>query len=176
MTDFKRNDRFGDKRSGGGYAQKPFGRPSFGGKPSFGRGGAVSGRPQAQMYPATCAQCGNATEVPFRPDGKRPIYCRNCFGGKDAVASRAPASTERAPQAPIVGRSYEKSPLRVPVSVPPPPAKPDPRIDTILSELTKLQHTVNQILLGIVVAKAQVGIEASAAKPKRKPAPAKKKK
>ncbi|HCE86872.1 MAG TPA: hypothetical protein DEP08_03715 [Candidatus Jacksonbacteria bacterium] len=27
----------------------------------------------------TCAQCGEAiTELPFEPDGTRPVYCRNC--------------------------------------------------------------------------------------------------
>lgn len=27
-----------------------------------------------------CAGCGNAiTELPFEPDGSRPIYCKDCF-------------------------------------------------------------------------------------------------
>ncbi|AEG61667.1 zinc-ribbon domain containing protein [Desulforamulus ruminis] len=41
----------------------------------FGR----SARPQREMYPATCAACGVETEVPFRPSGDRPVYCRDCF-------------------------------------------------------------------------------------------------
>jgi CxxC-x17-CxxC domain-containing protein len=32
-----------------------------------------------QMYPATCAQCGKQTEVPFQPRGDKPVYCRDCF-------------------------------------------------------------------------------------------------
>ena len=32
-----------------------------------------------QMYPATCASCGRETEVPFKPSGARPVYCRDCF-------------------------------------------------------------------------------------------------
>jgi CxxC-x17-CxxC domain-containing protein len=32
-----------------------------------------------QMYPATCAQCGKATEVPFQPRGDKPVYCNDCF-------------------------------------------------------------------------------------------------
>jgi CxxC-x17-CxxC domain-containing protein len=31
------------------------------------------------MYPATCAQCGKQTEVPFQPRGDKPVYCRDCF-------------------------------------------------------------------------------------------------
>lgn len=41
-----------------------------------GNGGARSER---QMYPVTCSACGVETEVPFRPTGDRPVYCRDCF-------------------------------------------------------------------------------------------------
>ena len=42
----------------------------------FSRGGA---RPQREMHDATCAACGVETQVPFRPSGDRPVYCRDCF-------------------------------------------------------------------------------------------------
>lgn len=32
-----------------------------------------------QLFEATCADCGNVTQVPFRPRGVRPVYCRDCF-------------------------------------------------------------------------------------------------
>ena len=32
-----------------------------------------------QMYPATCAECGKSTEVPFQPRGDKPVYCSDCF-------------------------------------------------------------------------------------------------
>ncbi len=32
-----------------------------------------------QMFPATCAECGKSTEVPFEPRGDRPVYCNDCF-------------------------------------------------------------------------------------------------
>ena len=32
-----------------------------------------------QMFPATCAECGKATEVPFEPRGDRPVYCSDCY-------------------------------------------------------------------------------------------------
>jgi CxxC-x17-CxxC domain-containing protein len=31
------------------------------------------------MFPATCAQCGKATEVPFQPRGDKPVYCSDCY-------------------------------------------------------------------------------------------------
>ena len=36
-------------------------------------------RPRREMHPATCAQCGQETTVPFLPRGDRPIYCSDCF-------------------------------------------------------------------------------------------------
>jgi len=38
-----------------------------------------SSRPQRQMFPAVCAQCGKDTEVPFEPREGRPVYCRDCY-------------------------------------------------------------------------------------------------
>ena len=32
-----------------------------------------------QMFPATCAECGKATEVPFEPRQDRPVYCSDCY-------------------------------------------------------------------------------------------------
>ena len=32
-----------------------------------------------EMYKVTCADCGKETEVPFKPDGSRPVYCKECF-------------------------------------------------------------------------------------------------
>jgi len=32
-----------------------------------------------EMHQATCANCGKSCEVPFRPTGNKPVYCRECF-------------------------------------------------------------------------------------------------
>ena len=37
------------------------------------------GGARRQMFPATCAQCGQATEVPFQPRGDKPVYCSDCY-------------------------------------------------------------------------------------------------
>jgi len=41
-----------------------------------GRGGFGGPR---EMHKAKCADCGAETEVPFKPDPDRPVYCRECF-------------------------------------------------------------------------------------------------
>jgi CxxC-x17-CxxC domain-containing protein len=32
-----------------------------------------------QMYSVVCSNCGVETQVPFKPSGDRPVYCRDCF-------------------------------------------------------------------------------------------------
>jgi CxxC-x17-CxxC domain-containing protein len=40
------------------------------------------------MSRAICSDCGASCEVPFRPSGNKPVFCRECFekngGGKGA--------------------------------------------------------------------------------------------
>jgi len=43
-----------------------YGNSSYGGAPR-------------QMFPATCAECGKSTEVPFQPRGDKPVYCSDCY-------------------------------------------------------------------------------------------------
>lgn len=57
---------------GGGGGRGPRGGGGGGG------GGSFGGR--REMFAATCAQCGQQCEVPFRPRGDRPVYCSACFG------------------------------------------------------------------------------------------------
>jgi CxxC-x17-CxxC domain-containing protein len=34
---------------------------------------------EKEMHKAVCADCGKECEVPFKPDGSRPVYCRECY-------------------------------------------------------------------------------------------------
>ena len=47
------------------------------------RNSRKSGRPQRQMHTVTCAGCNSETQVPFKPTGERPVYCRDCFNSRD---------------------------------------------------------------------------------------------
>jgi CxxC-x17-CxxC domain-containing protein len=46
-------------------------------------GGGYSGggydRGPREMFSATCASCGREAQVPFRPNGTKPVYCSDCF-------------------------------------------------------------------------------------------------
>ncbi len=47
----------------------------FGGR---GGGGGFNRGPR-EMHKVTCSDCGQETEVPFKPAEGRPVYCRNCY-------------------------------------------------------------------------------------------------
>lgn len=73
-----------DRRGGGGGSRggSGGGRGGGSGGSSGGRGGGGGGfRPTGprEMHKATCADCKQETEVPFKPSGDRPVYCRECF-------------------------------------------------------------------------------------------------
>lgn len=40
------------------------------------------GSDRPEMHSATCDQCGKQCEVPFRPNGSKPVFCSNCFEAK----------------------------------------------------------------------------------------------
>ncbi|MFA6194348.1 MAG: CxxC-x17-CxxC domain-containing protein [Patescibacteria group bacterium] len=79
MKDGQRAGGFGSKSSGG------FGGKSGGGR-SFSRDDRDSERPE--MHRATCAECGASCEVPFKPLSGKPVFCSNCFKGKEESSPR----------------------------------------------------------------------------------------
>jgi CxxC-x17-CxxC domain-containing protein len=72
-----------------------------------------------QKFDAICSNCGKKCQVPFRPDGEKPVYCKDCFDmprekmtGKKKFSANAPASfsnstnfSSTAPTTPAGGKS-----------------------------------------------------------------------
>ncbi len=90
MNDFKRGGFGGGNRGG-------FGGGDRGGRPTSSRGGFGGGdRPRfnnkprfgardegpKEMFPAKCSECGRSCEVPFRPNGEKPVFCNDCFNAQ----------------------------------------------------------------------------------------------
>lgn len=44
---------------------------------------------------AVCAECGKNCEVPFKPTGDRPVYCRDCFSARKESGLSQEKSGER---------------------------------------------------------------------------------
>jgi CxxC-x17-CxxC domain-containing protein len=59
-------------------------------------------RPQT-MFKTICSDCGKECEVPFKPNGNKPVFCRDCFQGKRSSDSRRPNFEDRGNN-PIVSR------------------------------------------------------------------------
>ncbi len=73
MRNFNPGNRSRDRRD--------FPRRSFGDRDSR--------RPS--LYDAVCDECGKDCQVPFKPSGKKPVYCSDCFekkGGSNGNRSR----------------------------------------------------------------------------------------
>ena len=64
MPDF---DRKGPRKSFDKGFKKPF-KKDFGGP--------------KEMHKATCAECGEECEVPFKPTEGRDVFCKDCFSKK----------------------------------------------------------------------------------------------
>lgn len=59
----------------------------FGGKKPWERGsGGRDSFDRPSMHKATCNECGQSCEVPFKPNGRKPIFCSNCFRREEGPA------------------------------------------------------------------------------------------
>ena len=63
----------GSRRGGGGF------RRSFGPR---------------EMHKVKCSKCGKDAEVPFKPSGDRPVFCRECYMKSKGITPREPVQEE----------------------------------------------------------------------------------
>ncbi len=74
---------------GGGFGGRSGGsRGGFGGSRGGFGGGRGGDRGPAEMHPATCSNCNADCEVPFKPNGKKPVLCHSCFKGSAEQGDR----------------------------------------------------------------------------------------
>lgn len=48
-----------------------------------------------EMFSAVCESCQKSCEVPFRPNGQKPVYCQNCFNGQEKGGNNFKPSFDR---------------------------------------------------------------------------------
>ncbi|MFH1208776.1 MAG: CxxC-x17-CxxC domain-containing protein [Candidatus Omnitrophota bacterium] len=77
---------------GGQERPRPVSQPSVPSQP-FRKPGAsgrsnelkpARGRSEKILYKAVCADCHKDCEIPFKPTGERPVYCKECFSKRKA--------------------------------------------------------------------------------------------
>lgn len=84
MNKFKKG---GFQHGGGGFGGHPqFGSNKFGNGGRRSHGNRAGGRPE--LFPAICSECKKNCEVPFRPTGEKPVYCRECFSKQRQIPGR----------------------------------------------------------------------------------------
>lgn len=117
MSDFKKSNFNGPRRS--------FNKGGFGSRSDGPR----------ELYDAECNSCHKRCQVPFRPNGKKPVYCADCFSQNDDRSgdSRKPRFEKRDFNAP---RSFGPSA---------PPAR-DSRIDDIKRQLDTMNATLERLV------------------------------
>jgi len=135
MAPFKKSGGYkgGDRQ--GGFARGGSDRPRFASK-SFSRGNDRGRDEGPQMFSATCAQCHKTCEVPFRPNGEKPVFCRDCFGAK---RGNEHGDERRAPRD-FTPRDYDR----------PAPAQPKVVPDSRFDEIKRQVETINKRLDTIV--------------------------
>lgn len=148
MGEYRKAGGFGGNKRGGFGA----GRPSFGGgksgfgggvgRPSFHRSGNRDDGPR-EMFSATCSSCQKSCEIPFRPSGDRPVYCRDCFGSQESPTSDARGRRdERGGESRFPRKEYRTSGA----SFPKPLMMEDKRMEGLKRQLDDVSVKVDQIL------------------------------
>jgi CxxC-x17-CxxC domain-containing protein len=136
MPDFKKNNRF----SGG--SRPSFNRPNGGG---FGgsrdsRGGGHGGNRDfgpKEMFDAECSKCHGVAQVPFRPNGKKPVFCAKCFekdGDRDGGYSQ-PKREFNAPRS----NHYDA----------PAPSGADRQVTELKSQIERMNATLEKLVTAV---------------------------
>ncbi len=131
MNDFKKNFKPRGKSFGGGAPERPRFVGGFAARRSEGR----PERP-SENFKTDCSKCHAPCEVPFRPNGKKPVYCRDCFVRDDA-APRGNDRFEKRSYGPEK-RSFTPERAAAPVE--------DPRIGAMQKELTTIHTKLDTLI------------------------------
>jgi hypothetical protein len=121
MPDYKNNNstsRFKKPFTSGGANRGPdrFARPGSGGP--------------REMHTAECSNCRKSCQVPFRPNGTKPVFCADCFtreGDRDSRDARG---------------SFQKREYGAPRSAP----TEDRRIDELKRQLIQMDSKLDRIV------------------------------
>ncbi|MFH1397281.1 MAG: CxxC-x17-CxxC domain-containing protein [Candidatus Omnitrophota bacterium] len=62
------------------------------------RGGRENSFRERSFTKAICAECNTECEVPFKPTGDRPVYCKDCFAKRKDGGNSFKAKFDRSPR------------------------------------------------------------------------------
>jgi CxxC-x17-CxxC domain-containing protein len=96
MKAYNKGSRFGKRDSDRGE-RRDFDRHEPGRSHSKVAGGL-------ELFEVTCDKCGRKCDVPFKPTGNKPVYCRSCFRENESAEPR----DDFEPRGKFRGRSKDK--------------------------------------------------------------------
>lgn len=110
-------------------------------RPSFGRDRDFGG--DKQMFSVVCSNCGKDAQVPFKPNGRKPVLCSECFGREKSAGNRGDFQSEQHSYGdPNSTRSnyQERSEYR------PKPAAPAPNINQFKQDIQNINFKLDKII------------------------------
>lgn len=150
------------------------GEASGGYKESGGGSYASANKPSLE-YDAVCSVCKKETKLSFKPDGRRPVYCRECFAKKREGES-APKEISLSEAMPKLIEPKESSeserpeakredrPRIKPPASPAPPARNETTVKTAASSITRkevnladLRETLKDVLISTNIPTNETG-------------------
>ncbi len=146
MKDFRRQDGQGAQREGGFERREQSSdfrapRRDFDNRGGFnkfkGNRDGSSSRGEV-MHKATCSDCNKSCEVPFMPNGNKPVYCNDCFGKKKDSQSRGFEKREFSPRAPVAHESRLQAQPR------------DTRIDELKTQVDAINIKLDRMMKVLV--------------------------
>ncbi len=104
------------------------------------------------LYDAVCSLCGKPTKVMFKPDNKRPVYCKSCFKKmkeeEPETSSDIKSSAEEKDQSISLEEATKKEPVLFKNSNKSPEIKKKTRKQVNLKELKEtLKESLNKLKL-----------------------------
>ncbi len=135
----------GFNKDRGGYGKGRDDR-GYGGKPAFQKPERMGFGAPTQMFPAVCDKCHKPCEVPFKSDGQRPVYCRDCFG-----ANRGTAPVGGTPRREFTPGPRRDFSLQTPAFSA--PRVEDRRIDDIKRQLDTMTAKLDKLIASMEPAK-----------------------
>lgn len=146
MNNFK---NAGFRKGGGNFG----GKPDFTGDRDRGRvsrprdngfGGSNRDRRPPEMFSAECANCHKTCNVPFKPNGEKPVFCSECFNKKNAENDRdgIRRKDDRGQRNDYSKPHRDERPARHDR----PQSAPDSGLGEIKRQLTAIESRLNRIL------------------------------
>lgn len=148
MNNFKKE---GFRKGGSGFG----GKSSFGGPKKFGGIGRGHDRghgrsedrgDRPELFNTTCTACGKSCDVPFRPSGDKPVYCRECFAEKGPNDNRVGRTNDRSDSRGDFRSDSRPNRDERPAKHEHAQAPRDTRIDALKEQVSKLESKIDTIL------------------------------